>query len=391
MDYNNSKVLLLSIAGLLISQLSSIAHIVVDEPPLEMFENSDEDDHLFPLRKRKRKPKFLQDHMKDLMATRLSPTQPLEFKEPLNSIFRDPGRNYIEVVAGLKGWEFFEISNHLEPFISKPRTVDSVKKRRCKHDINHRLFFTLEWLHCGIEMRKQEFQSGWSKTSLNEDIPHVLKAISSGLNGYISWPNTQVREVWANQHQGIFSGCIGILDIMETEIQKPKNLTFERETWSGKMKCNTIKTLSVISKSGEVIFLLTGIPGGRSDRDIWTSCDLYLHAGLYFSEGQWLAADGGFMGDGNLVMSYNNIFGDENRSAFNYTFTEMRKQVENQFGRITLWFPILGNAKKKWDLDVSLFNLTIYATFNLHNWLIINRGLNYDPTTNPKYLFTRYY
>jgi len=329
--------------------------------------------------------------MCDLMPEPPRPSQPLEFKEPLDSVFRDEGRNYCKLITGLYGWEFTRLANHLDELISRPRCKTSTKKRKCKHNNQHRLYFGLDWLHSCPKLKKQEFNSGWAKSSVHEDIPHVLKALVDGLAGYISWPDAATRERWADQSEGIFSGCIGILDITETEIEKPKDPVWERETWSGKMKCNTLKTLTVISKAGEVIFILTGIPGGRSDRDIWTSCDLYLNAGEYFSEGEWIASDGGFMGDGNIMMSHNDIAGDEDKALFNMIFTEMRKQVENQYGRIAMWFPILGNCKKRWNYNLTLFKLTVLATYHLHNWIMVVRGLNYDPSTNPRYLFSRYF
>ena len=77
-----------------------------------------------------------------------------------------------------------------------------------------------------------------------------------------------------------------------------------REARSGKIKSNTLERLTVICKAGEVIFIITEIPGGLSYRGIWTSCDLYLNAEGYYSEGEWVALDGGFMGESNF-MNYN--------------------------------------------------------------------------------------
>ena len=156
------------------------------------------------------------------------------------------------------------------------------------------------------------------------------------------------------------------------------------------MQCNTYKTLSVISRCGEVIYLLTGIPGGRNDREVWTSCDLYLNPHNYFSPGEWLAVDGGFIGDGPTIHSYNDMRNDEDKADFNMVFTEVRKQVENTFGRVQMWFPIHGNLKKRWDCGQKLFKFTVKASFLMHNWIMRIRNLNYCPSTNPNYLYIRY-
>ena len=47
--------------------------------------------------------------------------------------------------------------------------------------------------------------------------------------------------------------------------------------------------------------------GKRNDRDQLTSTDLYLNRGDYFSEGEVLGSDGGFKGDGPILISYDTL------------------------------------------------------------------------------------
>jgi hypothetical protein len=44
--------------------------------------------------------------------------------------------------------------------------------------------------------------------------------------------------------------------------------------------------------------MIAEIAGGRNDRNIWTSCELYLDMDCFFSIGEWIAFDGAFRGDG---------------------------------------------------------------------------------------------
>lgn len=86
------------------------------------------------------------------------------------------------------------------------------------------------------------------------------------------------------------------------------------------------------------------------------------------------------------------IEGDENRQLFNLTFQEGRKFIENKYGRTSvLWFPILGNAQKRWNFGHDLFKYTVMACYRLHNWMMRIRNLDYDPSTDPNSLFVRYY
>lgn len=329
--------------------------------------------------------------MADQLNQRAGPTLPLQKDTVLDKLFADPNRNYAKVILGLEGWEFFALHNQLLASIDSPRDPTATHERMCKHDSYHRLYNCLEWLHSANSCRAREYTLGWAKSSCNEDIPHVLKAVISHLGNQIEWPDVATRALWANEHTGVFRGNIGIGDIKESEIDKPKDPELERATWSGKMLCNTLKTFCIIARNGRVIFKLTGIPGGRNDRDVWTSCTLYLQSGVFFSPGEWVAFDGGFRGDGPNICSYNDIAGDVDRELFNSTFTEVRKYIENLYGRVGMWFPILGNSQKRWIHSHKLFSFTVMATYCMHNWLMHIRGLNYNPATNPNSLFTRYY
>ena len=44
--------------------------------------------------------------------------------------------------------------------------------------------------------------------------------------------------------------------------------------------------------------------------------------------------------------------------------------------------------KNKWNYDHITLNYSVHACSRLHNWLMHARHLNYDPTADPKYLFT---
>jgi hypothetical protein len=85
----------------------------------------------------------------------------------------------------------------------------------------------------------------------------------------------------------------------------------------------------------------------KNDREVLTSSPLYLNEGDYFSDGEFLAADGGFEGDGVLRSSYNIVGNDRNRQLFNLVFCEVRTFAENGYQRVGAWFPLLGNNKRK--------------------------------------------
>jgi hypothetical protein len=106
----------------------------------------------------------------------------------------------------------------------------------------------------------------------------------------------------ANQYPKIFKGCIGIGDVKEIAIDKPKDLVKERRSFNGKKKIYLFHLFTVMDHSGRFIFARVSL--GGNDRDCYTDSPLYLQEGKYFSDDQFVAADGGFEGEGRFCCSY---------------------------------------------------------------------------------------
>ena len=142
-------------------------------------------------------------------------------------------------------------------------------------------------------------------------------------------------------------------------------------------------TLAVMDRYGLFTYVrAANIDGARNDRDTYTSTSIYLQRGEYFTLGEMLAADGGFEGDGNLLISFK-VLNTAAKRLYNLAFTEVRKGIENAFGRVQMWFPILGNKRKYWSYDEETLELAVGAATKLHNWMMRNRGLDYDAVRNP--------
>jgi hypothetical protein len=191
-------------------------------------------------------------------------------------------------------------------------------------------------------------------------------------------------------YTGVLENVVGIMDCTEWYIRKSKNLEHEHNTFSGKAGTNTKKTLAVIDRFGVFRFVSLLMDGRQNDREQYTASDLYVSAGRYFSFGEKLASDGGFRGDGNLVISYDNLDTVE-KEIFNLAFKEVRVGVENAFGRVQMWFPILGAASQYWRHDEELLELAVGAACKLHNWMLRIRGLQYDALQSPRNHYREFY
>ena len=344
-------------------------------------------------RKRRREEEKELPLMKNLFQFRCRPQQPLgPCRDAFGQMTYDVNRRYCEKLTHFYSWELEELAELVKKDVEAARETDwkcrkekrpvknkgqSGKGRPPKVNYVNRLVYCLEWLATGDSADRREFHNSWAKSSCDEDRKHVLKAICKALKDEIKWPTEEERRENYSTYQNVFVGNVGIFDVTEWITCKWADQQLESETYSGKQQNNTMKTLAVINKHGYFIYYDLLAKGRRNDRDQWTSCDLYLNAGKYFSDGEWLACDGGFRGDGPQMYSYDDL-SEPGREIYNLAFREVRVGVENAFGRVQMWFPIFGAQQRYWHYDLELLELSIEAAMRLHNWMLRKRGLSYD-------------
>jgi hypothetical protein len=331
--------------------------------------------------------------MKNLFSFRFKAQTPLPYRSRFGQLMQDPGRNYSKKLTHMFSWEIVDLAQLCKTRIEAPRQTSWRPKpkpnnpykggRPPKLDYIDRLVLTLEWLSSANTGDKLEFDSNYCKSSIMEDHKHVLKAIDGALHDQIKWPNADERQEHYSTYNGIFDHCVGIFDVTEWTIRKSKVAYIENHTFSGKAKENTMKTLAVINKYGYFIWIDQLVFGRRNDRDQYTSTDLYMNGGKYFSQGEKLASDGGFKGDGNLIISYDNL-DSEDKKTYNLAFKEVRVGVENAFGRVQMWFPIFGHASRYWVYDLETLELATRVAMKLHNWLLRHRDIDYNAENSPR-------
>ena len=330
--------------------------------------------------------------MKYLFKFRGKPQVPLRLFDRFGALMEDPNRQYCKKLTHLFDFEIVDLAALCENDIKAARETQyrklpknrgmSGRGRPPKLKPINRLLTVLEWLSSGDGVFNQEIDHQWAKSSVEEDRKHVLRAINKNLEGQIKWPTPLERAVLKEGYTGILQGVVGVFDCTEWIIFKGKDPEFEQKTYSGKAQANTMKTLAAMDKHGLYTYTSALAEGKMNDRDQWTSCDLYMRAGEYFSPGEKLASDGGFRGDGPQLISYD-VLNTEEKIEYNLAFKEVRVGIENAFGRVQMWFPIFGAQQRYWKYDIELLELAIEASMKLHNWIIRQRGLSYNAENNP--------
>jgi hypothetical protein len=159
-------------------------------------------------------------------------------------------------------------------------------------------------LNDGNFYRTREADIDYGKSSIQEDTIHVLQAIVEGLEDELQWPDAEKRQELGAVFPGMFNGCIGVSDVKEYQVVKYLDTVKERRSWSGKKKIKSYKLLSVMDRSRHYIFARICL--GKNDREVFTGHPLSLQEGEFFSENEFVAANGVFKGDGCLHCSFKN-------------------------------------------------------------------------------------
>jgi hypothetical protein len=183
----------------------------------------------------------------------------------------------------------------------------------------------------GLFYRSREADTCHAKSSVQEDLFHVLTAIVEGLDEHLSWPDENHRHELDVTFSWHLSGCIGVCDVKEYEIEKPKDCTLEKSSWRGG-KISSHMMLSVMEHTDHYIFHHVCL--GKNDIEGFTGSPLYLHEGEFFSDNQWVLSDGAFDRDGQFICSDKNPGNEPDKIPNNLAFFEVRQGVENSYGKV---------------------------------------------------------
>ncbi len=145
----------------------------------------------------------------------------------------------------------------------------------------------------------------------------------------------------------------------------------------------------MIDHSGQFIFVRVSL--GNNDREVYTTSPLYLDEGAFFSNGEFVATDGGFEGHGRFICSYKNPGNNHNKFIFNLAFREVYTGAENSYQRVGAWFPLLGNNKCKLPFKEHTLILAIQAAAWLHNFIMNTENLSYSANESTEMNFSEHY
>jgi hypothetical protein len=128
---------------------------------------------------------------------------------------------------------------------------------------------------------------------------HVTWCVNTVFDELIQWPSAEERQ----QLHGFFSVCdtvVAVMDGTHCEINKP---TYDEMVYhSGYKHKHTQNYLVCVTVLGVVVHVEGPFPGRKNDRGVYNSSHIGSHPEQFFSDGERLLADGGFVGGSPLLV-----------------------------------------------------------------------------------------
>jgi hypothetical protein len=204
---------------------------------------------------------------------------------------------------------------------------------------------------------------------------HISYCINIELDELIAWPTEEERKATHGMFS-IWDKAVAVLDGTHCEIREP---TYdERVYYSGYKHKHTQNYLVCVNVLGVIIKVEGPWPGRQNDRAVYNQCSLALHPEQYFSEGERVLADGGFVGGSPLIVPIHstvmakmqNEETKEEMKEINREFTSNRLLVEDVFSWLKARAHVLDSRfKRKREHQPEAF----YAACRLHNFVRVQR------------------
>jgi hypothetical protein len=194
----------------------------------------------------------------------------------LQHIFTTTSSSVLHNLTGLSSSEFnllvesFEKAWHLA---EKKRR----KKGKCRRKegggrkgllpkIEEKLLFILFYIRHYPVQRLQGIIFGMKKSQANEWILRLLPVIESALGNQSVLPLRCCSTM-----DDMLKQCpdlIFLIDATERQIQRPKDLTRQKDYYSGKKKCHTVKNTLVVDIDKKILFMGNTTEGKRHDKKL---------------------------------------------------------------------------------------------------------------------------
>ena len=144
--------------------------------------------------------------------------------------------------------------------VGAPRSVShqplTNRRRRCLLDVYNRVLLVLVWLKCYPTYRALAAFFSVSKTTVFEEVYHIVPILFLEYRHLVSWPNLVQ---WANflNTWPRYPNVVGAIDGTIHRIQRPSGI-LQREFYRGDKKCHFMSSQIIIDPNGMIVLIVSG-------------------------------------------------------------------------------------------------------------------------------------
>lgn len=275
--------------------------------------------------------------------------------------------------------EFFLLHSHLKAAILSSRshtrsTSAHAHERLGKlNSVEQLLLWILSIADSNVKALKLAFH-GIHRTTIFRIVDHVTHCVNTELQDLIAWPTAERKCLY-----GMLSICdtaVAVMDGTHCEINEP---TYdERLYYSGYKHKHTQNYLVCVNVLGVVIHVEGPFNGRKNDRSMYNHSTLGRHPERFFSEGERVLADGGFVGGAPLLVPIHSTVMEKTEDEgtrevmreINREFTDNRVLVEDVFSWVKARAHVLDvRYRRRRERQGEVF----YAACRFHNFVRIHR------------------
>lgn len=137
-----------------------------------------------------------------------------------------------------------------------PRPPTSGRRRRCLLDVRNRVLLVLFWLRQYPTLHVLAFLFGISKSTVAEEIYHIVPILFVNYQHYISWHSMRKWQGFLGTFPS-FQNVVGVIDATIHPIRRPSGV-LQAQFYRGDKKRHFMSTQMIIDGDGLIVLLVAG-------------------------------------------------------------------------------------------------------------------------------------